>query len=57
MASEQIHNTTKYVSYYTSKEYTRAELVEKYRRVFESDAAFEFFLRKQFRRVEVIENE
>lgn len=43
----------KYISFYTGTEYTLDELKEKYRARFESDAAFEYFLRKQFRRVEV----
>lgn len=45
----------KYISYYTSQEYTREELEEKYRDNFESDRAFEWFLQKQFRRIEIIQ--
>ena len=43
----------KYISYYTSEEYTLEELKNEYRDRFESDAAFGYFLRKQFRRVEM----
>ena len=44
---------TKYISFYSSEEFTLEELKEKYRDRFESDAAFNYFLRKQFRIVEV----
>ena len=43
----------KYISYYTSEEYTYTDLKETYRDRFESDSAFEHFLRKHFRRVEL----
>lgn len=42
----------KYISYYTAEEYTLEEIKDKYRDRFESDAAFNYFLQKQFRRVE-----
>ena len=42
----------KYMSYYTAEEYTLEEIKDKYRDRFESDAAFDFFLKKHFRRVE-----
>ena len=43
----------KYISFYTGEEFTLEELTLKYRARFESDAAFAYFLRKQFKRVEV----
>ena len=42
----------KYISFYTSEEFTLEELTAKYRANFESDAAFRYFLRKHFRCVE-----